>query len=202
LFGEVLIGGAGLIGAQYSKARSYCGVVLSGEARYVMVEFCPVMQSKVRSYCGMVWNREALHSLVKFCPVKHGSAGLGITWSGDVRWSAVRKRAVMQAKALFWQGGVLRGSVGRCLVMCAKALFGDVKHSLAGRSSAWSAKVLLRSCVVRSGTVGSGFARLRAAEQALVKFYSGRLVQGGVKLCVAWFGNLRNIIKDKSPFFY
>jgi len=75
-----------------------------GDVLFGVAGFIGVLYSKVRSYCGVVWNREALYRMVKFCPVKHGTAGLGIMWSGDVRYSEVLYRGVMQAKAFL--GGV------------------------------------------------------------------------------------------------
>jgi hypothetical protein len=135
-FGEVLIGVAGFTGVLYSKARSY--FLANGD----------VGRGGVRFYCGMVWNREALFRVVKFCPVKHGLVGLGITWSGDVRWSVVRKRAVMHAKALLRSGIVRRSTVGSGL---ARLRVAGQAMVLLRRGQVWLGTVL--SCNVWQGSV-------------------------------------------------
>jgi len=138
------------------RATAECGFVWFGKVFRGMVLFCEALigvvgyrgllhclvrhgfikDPWVGSYCGVVWNCKALHSIVKFGPAKHCMVGLGAIWSGDVQRGGAWSCLVMHGKALFWQGGAVQS---------------EVQH----------AKVLLRH-----GTEGSGFARLRAVGQA------------------------------------
>jgi len=154
--GVVSHGGAGSCpagsgGVWLCKVLSWFGEVL-----LCVVGWIGVLFSKVRSYCGVAWSVEALHGVVKFGPAKYSVAGSGVFWSGDVRRGAVLYSAVWHAKALFWQGGVEQSEVHQ-------------------------AKLSLRCGIVRRRTVVSGFARLCAVGQALVRHYFGTVLLGNVR---------------------
>jgi len=141
----------------HGKVSSWLGEVLIGIVGFIGALYC-----LVRSYCGMVRSVEALHGILKYGPVKHCMAGLGAIWSCDVQRGGVWSCLARYAKALFWKGGAVQS---------------EVRH----------AKLSLRSGVVRCGTVLSGFARLRAVGQALLRRHYGLAWPGEVGRCMASF---------------
>lgn len=96
----------------------------SGEALLGVVGLIGALYSKVRSYRGMVWSREALHCIAKFGPVKHGVAKLAkaLFWRGWALHGFVLRGSAGQSlvncgKVLFWKGGA-----GQSDVLHAEAL--------------------------------------------------------------------------------
>lgn len=173
--GQVVFGSARLSKVRRLMARSgsggwgtvECGFVWQGkvllwfgDVLFGVVGFIGVLCSMVRSYCGVVWNRKARQCLVKFCPVKHW-----VVWLAS---ALLRLGEVVPC--MDWSGEVLWSGVWSSALMYGKAL--------------------LRSGIAMYGTVRSGLARLRAAGQALVRFYFGLVMQGGVLLSTGRHGKV------------
>jgi len=162
---------------EFGRVRHYRGIVRSCCAARGTAERGFVWQGKVLSWFGEVLIGvvgfsgerhcvvrysfiEALHGVAKFGPAKHSVAGLGITRRGDALRGIDWAGKVMLAEALFWQGGAGQREVRN----------GAVWHSMVS---------------IRHGTEGSGFARLCAAGQALVRRHLGLVWPGEAGRCMA-----------------
>jgi hypothetical protein len=135
-----------------------------------------VMQSEVRHGKLLSWSGEdrfgvagfggLLYGLVRFyCGLVRCIEAL----HGIVKFCPVKYCVVLRGKALFWHGIAWRGSVGRCLARYAKAF-------------------------LRHGTVESGFVRLCAAGQALVRRYLAWPGEAG--RCMARFASVSSRLGD------
>jgi len=109
------------------------------------------------------------------CFVSYGKLRHFVAWFSDVLFGVVELIGVMHSKVRFycglaWKDGVGKSELGPCVARLSKALFwqGGVEQS-----EAHIAELSLMSGMARHGTVGSGFARLRAAGQGLLKYYLG-----------------------------
>jgi len=139
-----------------------------------------------------------------------------IARSGCAGWATVERGFVWQGTALSWQGGVEQSEVryGKLSSWLGEVLFGVVGFIGALYSKVrsycgmvWSvealhrivefcpvkycmvlrAKALSRLSIVRCGTVQSGFARLRAVGQALLRRHLGFVWSCDVGRCMASF---------------
>jgi len=170
-----------------SLARHGFISALRGLALYGTVLSCPVRLCKLSLWSGGavscpagssgVWLCKVWRFLVRSCCVGRSTLERGFvlqgkvtSWSGEVLFAAVGLCGVLCTAASFWRGIVwLREALFRVVK------FGPVKHCYVRQ-----ARALLRLGIVRHGTVECGFARLRAAGQALVSSRSGMVTQGYV----------------------
>lgn len=136
---------------------------------------------------GKVWRHLAKFCMARFREVLIGVAGLigalysmvrsycGVVWNREARHVMAKFCPVKHGMAwlgviVLWGCEALWSAVWSSAVMCAKAL--------------------LRSGIAMYGIVRSGFARLRAAGQALVRRYFGLAMQGGVLFCTVQQGQV------------
>jgi len=143
------------------------GFSLRGLAFYNTVLSCPVRLCK--ALFGKLFRAVVSHGGVGTGPVGSSAVGLGRVWhyhglarSCRAGRGTVGRSFVWQGLALSWQGGVEQSEVRH-----GKLLF-EVLFGLAGRSGVLQTKVFFRC-----GTVGSGFARLRAVGWGLLRHYLG-----------------------------
>jgi len=192
------------------------GTVLSGlvrlcNARHFALGSCPVGSSGF--WQGLAWRFLVEWGPVRLGQVRFGSARLGkefhgIARSGCAGWSTLERGFVWLGRVSLWSCEVLFAAVEFCGVLYAMASFwrgivwsrealsrvvkfGPVKHCYVRH-----ARASLRLGIVRHGTVESGFARLRAAGQALVSLrlgwdWQGPDMHGIVKRASAMQGILR-----------
>jgi hypothetical protein len=203
-YGDILawLGLARSSPARLSKAWHGLIDVLRGMTLYGTVLSCPVRHSKalyckVLSWCGgagsgpagscRVWLCKARHFLARSAADVRGTVERSFAWHGElpfwrgiVLYREVLHRVVkscpakhckaLRAKALLWLGEVLFCVLG----------IGGVLYGMAKRAGA-----LLG--MVKCGTVGSGFARLRAVGRALVLLRLATAGRGFARLCRARF---------------
>jgi hypothetical protein len=117
---------------------------------------------------------------------------------GPVRLGQVRLGSAGLGKALSWKAGVVQSEVqygkvfGR--LSCGVAWIGEALQRVVKFCPVKHCVVFCAKALLWRGTVGSGFARLRAVGQGLVRFYFGLATQGGVLLSTARQGKA-------SPYF-
>jgi len=191
LHGTVLSGPVRLSKATFGKA--FRGVVSCGGAGSCPAGSSGVWLCKVRRF--MARSGCAGRTTVERGFVFHGKVFRGMVWSCDVLFGAVGFIGALYSKVrsycgVVWSREALHGIVE----------FGPVKHCVAGH-----AKALLRSGMVRYGTVRSGFARLRAVGQAQLSLgfvWSGEVGRCIVKRASALFGRVLLGLVKWSPAMF
>lgn len=144
---------------------------------------------------GKVWK-----FMVRSAAVARGTVGRGFVWFGVLRccadrWGKLLYGVVLRGKVLLWSGEVvLLGSVGwigalyaRVRSYCGVVWSREALHGIVKFGPVKHCTVMLAKALFRHGTVGSGFARLRAG-QGLVRRYFGIALRGWVMRGRVGFG--------------
>lgn len=174
------------------RGLALCGTVLSSPVRQ-----CKAWLAKVLLWCGGAGSGPVGSSPVWFCKARRF-----LERSCAVAWGKVERGFVLLGKVSFWQGGPVQSEVRYARLLCGDVLYAvakfcpvkycyvrhgkallwlrEVRFCSAGHRGVLYCLALLRSGIPRYGTVGSGFARLRAVGQGLLLLRSGVGKQGCV----------------------
>jgi len=167
LRGSVLSSKARLGAIDVLRGLAWHGGAVSGPVGSSGVWLC-----KLRHYYGFV-----LRGRVERGFLWQGKAFRGVVWSRDVLLGAAGFIGALYSKVRSYCG----------VVWSVEALHGIVKFCPVKHCMVLRAKALSRLSILRRGTVRSGFARLRAAGQALVRRHLGFVWSCDVGRCMASF---------------